>query len=123
MDSTHIKRFRMKPGLEKWWLKNVPIEGEASWIHPKATRFISYRLDINGLEIDVDIGFPENLSEWDDFEYIIVMDDDFCQPYGPFYTKLDNPDWEGNDFLSILIEEYNNLLSNLPFLEEIKTEE
>lgn len=123
MNNTHIKRFKLKSGLEKWWLTNVPIEGEASWIHPRAIRFIGYRLNINGLEIDVDIGFPENLTEWNDFEYIIVMDDDFCQPYGPFYTKLDNPDWNGNDFLNVLVEEYNNLLTNLPFLEEIKTEE
>lgn len=123
MNGNCIKRFKLKDGLEKWWLKNVPIEGEASWIHPKATRFISYILNINGIEIDVDIGFPENLTEWNDFEYIIVTDDDLCQPYGPFYTKLDNPHWEGDDSLNILIEEYNNLLSNLPFLEEIKIEE
>jgi len=120
VSNSQIKRFKLKPGLEKWWLKNIPLLGDATWIHPKATRFLSYTLRINCSDIDVDIGFPENLQEWNDFDFVVVIDEEFEQPYGPFYSKLDNPNWEGNDFLNELVAEYNNLLSSLPFLEEIK---
>ena len=123
MNKTHIKRFRLNQELGRKWLNEKVPPTNAAWIHQKATRCICYAVNLDEKEIYIDIRFPNDLSTWDDFEFIIVIDEDSGQPYTPFYAKLDSPNWEGDEFLNAFIRQYNNLLSDLPFLEEIKIEE
>lgn len=73
-------------------------------------------------EFDVDIAFTDNLQQWNDFDNIIVLDSDFCQPYYPFYNYLNGKIGakEIPKVLPLLVTEYNKYMSSLEFLEERK---
>ena len=75
-------------------------------------------------EFDVDIAFTDNLQQWNDFDNIIVLDSDFCQPYYPFYNYLNGKIGakEIPKVLPLFVTEYNKYMSSLEFLEEIKEE-
>ena len=57
--------------------------------------------------------------EWNDFDYILVLDEDYGQPYGPFYHFMSGEIKEPWDGLKEVIEAYNEFMSSLIFLEEI----
>ena len=113
-----IARFRMRPNVT---LKNLKCLREGgSWIHKDATRFML--IDIyDKYDITLNIGFPEDLSKWDDFNYVLVLDEEFGQPYTPFYAYMDGT-WQKREspVLNQIIKNYNEEMRNLPFLEEIK---
>lgn len=73
-------------------------------------------------EFDVDIAFTDNIQNWNDFDNIIVLDSDWCQPYYPFYNYLDGKIGIKTSpmVLPLLVAEYNKYMDNLEFLEEIK---
>lgn len=76
------------------------------------------------LDFDVDISFTENLQQWNDFDNIIVLDSDFCQPYHPFYDYM-SEEMKANQapkVLLLLVAEYNKYMDSLEFLEEVKEE-
>ncbi len=119
-----IKRFKLKEGVTREYLIGLGARVGGSWIMSRSedknnTLFIHngcYRKD-SQLEISFDIGFGENLDTWNDTDCIIVLDDDFCQPYIPFYTHF-HEDVTGFPALEFVIEKYNEYMSSLPFLEE-----
>ena len=98
-----IKRFKMKPDADisvfPWGRIPRIIYGKVSYVNENS---VSGFWEPLFQEISVIIAFPENLSEWNDFDYILVLDEDFCQPYGE------------------VIETYNEFVSSLIFLEEIE---
>lgn len=113
-----VARFRIRPGAS---FSNVKcIREGGSWIHKDAIRFMSIPL-YDKYEITLNIGFPEDLSKWDDFNYILVLDEDFGQPYIPFYAHLDGT-WQKKtgSILTQIVQKYNEEMRALPFLEEIK---
>lgn len=61
---------------EGGWLKEIP--------NPKV---LFVRNLCNSIEIHIEIN--TETMEFDDFNNILVLDDDFCQPYGPFYEDSD----------------------------------
>ena len=112
-----MARFRMRPGIS---VSNVKCISEGgSWIHRDAIRFMSIPLH-DKYEINLNIGFPEDLSKWDDFNYILVSDEDFGQPYVPFYAYMDGTWKKKSSILTQIIQKYNEEMRALPFLEEIK---
>ena len=65
------------------------------------------------------IGFPDfekGLAEWDDFSFVLVLDDDFGQPYTPFYGKNYKKDIQNFPCLECVIEAYNNFMDSFDFL-------
>jgi len=118
-----IHRFTLKKGttLDDIRKEKNLTEG-GSWIHKDSKHCFYIVLDES---IELNIGFPDDLSKWNDWDYIIVLDDDFGQPYTPFYSYLD--DYNENDmetksypdFLYKIINRYNEEMSKLGFLEEI----
>ena len=62
-------------------------------------------IEIN-IKIPKDFEFKNDMSDVDVYDYIIVMDEDFCQAYTPFYALYDQ---EVTDFpvLQLVIREYN----------------
>lgn len=70
-------------------------------------------------EFSIDVAFKPDVQDWNDFDNILVLDEDWCQPYTPFY---DNYGKEVSDSptLEYLIDEYNRFLGSLEFLEEVE---
>ena len=65
------------------------------------------------------IGFPDfekGLAEWDDFNFVLVLDDDFGQPYAPFYGKNYKKDIQDFPCLEFVIEKYNEFMDSFDFL-------
>ena len=65
------------------------------------------------------IGFPdfeEGLAEWDDFSFVLVLDDDFGRPYTPFYGKNYKKDIQDFPCLEFVIEKYNEFMDSFDFL-------
>ena len=107
-----IKRFRLKPDAD---ISTVPKSPHLSYIHKDAVRGFHVNL---GHEITLNIGFPEDLSKWNDFDYVLVLDEDFGQPYGPFYHYMGNKIPAFPELLEI-VNAYNREMSKLDYLEEI----
>ena len=73
-------------------------------------------------EFDIDIAFTENLQNWNDFDNVIVLDSDWCQPYQPFYNYLNGKIGvkTAPKILPLFVSAYNEYMDSLEFLEERK---
>jgi len=89
-------------------------EGFASYIHKDAVCSISKLL---ADDITVNIGFPEDLSKWNDFAFVIVMDESFGQPYTPFYHVEEHKRYQFPFVLNV-VGHYNKFMDSLSFLEK-----
>jgi len=84
--------------------------------------------------VTLNVGFPKDLSVWNDFDHVIVLDEDFGQPYTPFYKYLDNAEstpvryepkmpftitLNVSPFLQRVIRAYNETMDKYSFLEKI----
>lgn len=85
-----------------------------SWINDRTQHFISCKCGDE--DISLNIGFPEDLSSWDDYEDILIMDEEAGQPYYPFYDADDKPDKRFHFVLNI-IGNYNRIMDSFEFLE------
>lgn len=114
-----IKHYKLKQDLKREELINFGAREGGSWVAKDAELFISESVCFNNFEFDIDIAFPNNLKKWNDFDYVLVLDSDFCQPYTPFYG--DNYGKNITNFKSLenVIKQYNEYLDKLPFLEEV----
>ena len=112
MDKKKIKRFRLrgdcKPRSEK--------SDHLSWINRDSVSYA--RFTLCG-DITLNIGFPDSPEKWNDFDFIIVLDEAFCQPYTPFYLYLNGEINNTFPFLEKVIIRYNEVMGQLPYLEEI----
>ena len=118
-----IKRFKMKPDADisvfPWSKIPKIIHGKVSYVNEDS---ICGYWDLLCHEISVIIAFSEDLSRWNDFDYVLVLDEEFCQPYGPFYHFMSGEIKEPWNGLKEVIEAYNEFMSSLIFLEEIDDE-
>lgn len=89
-----------------------------TWINDKThvdTHFISCQC--GNQDISLNIGFPGDLSQWNDFEDVLILDEDFGQPYGPFYNVMDDKT-KAFPFVLNIIGNYNKLMNSFSFLEK-----
>lgn len=107
-----IKRFRLKPNAD---ISSVPESAHLSYIADDGVRGFYVSL---GHEITLNICFPKDLSKWNDFDYVLVLDEDFGHPYGPFYNYMGNKIPAFPELLEI-VNAYNREMSKLEYLEEI----
>ena len=92
--------------------KHISFADNGMWVH-KDSVFVIWVTIAD--DITLNVAFPENLSKWNDFDFILLLDEDFGQPYVPFYeSKKDFP------FLNKVKINYNRFLSNLSFMEKIE---
>lgn len=103
--------------------KSVKIQDGGSWIHKESAYFFRETLEDS---IELNIAFPEDLSKWNDYDYILILDDDFCHPYTPFYSYLDtnmdgieDDNHKFSEFFLRVVEKYNEVMGSLDFLEVI----
>ena len=110
-----IHRYKLKDGatIEKitkeFRKRHIPLKSGGTYINKNAAYCTFKNL---ADDISVNIAFPEDLSEWDDFEYVLVLDENFGQPYTPFYESK-----EPFMFLLNVIGRYNKFMDSLSFLE------
>ena len=104
-----IKRFKLKEGRQtKEDLDRHGFRDGGKWIIKDAKRFFSKTIrkeDKNyhqDYEISFNIAFGEDLSTFNDFDNVLILDEEFGQPYTPFYDYL-NGEIEDFPFLSCLI--------------------
>lgn len=116
-----IKRYKMKNGTTEETIRQClgrRLKNGGTWISENAKTFALFPLYE---DVSVHIAFPEDLSKWDDYNNVLVLDEEFGQPYTPFYAYIDErkPDWfEVFPFLERVVQEYNRAMSTLPFLED-----
>ena len=63
-----VGSWRHAQSAEAWYSKSWPLHGE----------------------IDLTVHINMTTKQWDEFEDTDVIDDDFCQPYSPFYDCVYN---------------------------------
>ena len=92
-----------------------------SWIDENSALFISksFELPEYDFEFSIDICFKDDISDWNDFDNVLVLDEDFGQPYTSFYR--DNYKKEISNFpcLEYCIEKYNEFMDSFDFLCEV----
>ena len=117
-----VNKYRIKDGitiediLKEIKEKNLPLTEGGSWVHEDAKWLTWFGLD---KEITANIVFPEDLSVWDSYDHITVMDEAFGQPYYPFYYADEDETKRFPTALSC-IGMYNKRMNEFNFLEKIK---
>lgn len=115
-----IKRFKLKDNITKDDLIALGFKSGGTWIKKDAELFLSKYCHYKKLDFEytIDIAFSSDINDWNDFDNVLVMDDDFGQPYTPFY--YDNYGKDITDFpaLEHVISSYNEFMSSLWILEE-----
>lgn len=106
-----IKRYQLKSGVtaEDLLLNGFTfsLDGVIRDISAQRYTYINYILE--DIELIIEIGINENGKlSFDDYKNVLVLDDDFCQPYYPFYDDV-----EGFEYLNDVIKKYNNLMDKL----------
>jgi len=86
-----------------------------SWINKDCKLFKTICL-LDSIELN--IGF-NTVEDWDDFEYVEVLDDDFCQPYTPFYGDNYGKEICNFKFLQKVVKRYNEEMDKIKFIEKI----
>lgn len=123
--------YRLKPGTTIEDIIKIPgIERQehSIFIHKESfeiTCFRSTKLEYDSwgeFEISINVSFDaNNIEKWDDYYNVTILDEDFLQPYTPFYM-CDYYKKEVTDFpaLEWCIDEYNKFMDSIPVLEKIK---
>ena len=115
-----IKRFKIKPDAD---ITVFPF-GRVSKIIYGPVKYVN-KNSVGGFyeslchDISINIAFPEDLKEWNDIDYILVLDENLGQPYIPFYKYMYDgiqEPWQG---LIDVINAYNEFMSSFDWLEEI----
>ena len=115
------KSYRLKYIPTKERLIELGARPGGTWINKDSDLYISVVREFPDScgDFIIYIGFPdfeEGLVEWDDFNFVLVLDDDFGQPYTPFYGKNYKKDIQNFPCLECVIEAYNKFMDSFDFL-------
>ena len=119
-ESAKINHYKLKKGvtidkiLEEAKSKRINSSKHCSYVN-KDAEYVLFKSLFK--DISINIAFPKDLSKWDDFDYVLVLDDSFCQPYTPFYGGSTIP------FALTVIDRYNKFMDSLNFLERKREDE
>ena len=97
-DNVTIKKIKKNNFNEGGFMEKI--------ISPKY-HYSKYLLDDIEIHIEIGVNLDETLY-FDDFDNIVVLDDNFCQPYYPFYENEN-----GFPYLNKVILEYNKTMDGL----------
>lgn len=116
-----IKRFKLKDNITKDDLIALKFRNGGSWIKKDAELFLSrcFECGKNSFEYSIGIAFSSDINDWNDFDNVLVLDEDFCQPYTPFYGDNYGKDVNNFPVLEMVISNYNNFMDGLNIFEEI----
>lgn len=104
MISASVKRFRLRDG------------------HTVPEKFSARLKDCIIVGLDAEGSFIEQRNEGADWDFarFWVYDNEFCQPYTPFYDALNGK--PVNEFCAEVVERYNEVMSSQGWLEEVDAE-
>lgn len=119
-----IKRFKLRDGVTKDDLIKLGFRTGGTWIKEGAELFLSryFHYKETDFEFTIGIAFGPDIRDWNDVDNVLVLDDDFCQPYIPFYYDNYEKDITGFPTLEYTILKYNEFLGSLDILEEVRYE-
>lgn len=111
-----INRYRLKPGTTLDNVKQERFKDGGSWINENSVLYKSITLIEDSVVLD--IGF-HTVEDWNDFDYVLVLDDNFLQPYTPFYGDNYGKTISNFEYLQRVIQKYNDEMDKLSFLERV----
>lgn len=116
-----IKRFKLSEDVTKEHLIDCGFKDVSSLRSDGVCWYNVYPIRIKklGFEASINIIFSENIKDWNDFDNVDVLDESFGQAYTPFYEALQSNNNRLFPVLKSVIKKYNEIMSNLPFLEEV----
>jgi hypothetical protein len=93
-----------------------------TWVIKNATMFIFKEFIFKSTHFDftINIAFEENIKNWNDYDNVLILDEDFGQPYFPFYHHFNDNAIYNFPTLEFCVEKYNEYMSSLPFLIEVQ---
>ena len=116
------KSYKMKytPTEEKL-IRELRARNGGSWIDKKSKLYISkiFILPEHDFEFSINICFKDDISDWNDFDNVLVIDEDFLQPYSPFYGNNYKKEISNYPCLEYCIEKYNEFMDGFDFLYEV----
>lgn len=115
------KSYKLKYIPSKEQLIKLRAQPGGTWINQDSDLYISITRKFPGScgYFSISIGFPdfeEGLVKWEDFNFVLVLDNDFGQPYTPFYGKNYKKDIQDFPCLEFVIEKYNEFMDSFDFL-------
>ena len=116
-----IKRFKLKDNITKDNLIALKFRNGGSWIKKDAELCLSKYFEYKKYDFEYSIGiaFSSNINDWNDFDNVLVLDENYCQPYTPFYGDNYGKDIKDFPVLETVIDNYNKFMSSLNIFEEI----
>lgn len=117
-----IKRFKLKENIAKEKLISLGFKSGGSWIKKDSELFLSkcFYYNKTHFEYSISIAFGSDINDWNDFDNVLILDEDFCQPYTPFYGDNYGKDIDGFPTLENVIAKYNEFMSGLGIFEELE---
>ena len=116
---------RMK--AKSYKLKYIPTEKQliaagakrgGIWIDEESVFYITkcFELPKCDFEFSISIYFKDDIGDWNDFDNVLVLDEDFLQPYTPFYGNNYKKEISNYPCLEYCIEKYNKFMDSFDFL-------
>lgn len=115
-----VKRYRLIDGFNlDDWKDKYGFKDGGSWACKDSEHYILKSMLFDNYEFSVYLCLPseDKIKDWNDYDYMLVIDDDFVQPYDPFYKHYEE---EVDNYwcLEQLINMYNRWMDSLEFLKE-----
>jgi len=95
-----IKQYKLKQNINKEDLVNAGFKN-GGWQSQFKDPKVSYSIELINDEIELHIEIETNTMKFDCFDNVLVLDEDFGQPYGTFYGDKEF------EYLNRVIEKYN----------------
>lgn len=116
-----IKRFKVKNNITKQELISLGFKSGGSFVKEDAELYLSksFYNKKTDFEYSIDIVFSSDINNWNDFDNVLIIDENFCQPYTPFYGNNYGKDINDFPVLEMVINKYNQFMSSLGIFEEI----
>lgn len=88
------------------------------WIDEESVFYITkcFELSKYDFEFSISIYFKDDIGDWNDFDNVLVLDEDFLQPYTPFYGNNYKKEISNHPCLEYCIEKYNKFMDSFDFL-------
>lgn len=94
------------------------------WIRKDASHFIGKSFSVPSgrgyFEFSVNIAFVNcGLDDWNDFDSVLVINDDDGQPYTDFYGNNWEKEFPETSIVGEVIKKYNEFMDAQPYLEKM----
>ena len=114
---TKINHYKLKPNITREDLISYGLKEGGNWVLPEADLFKTGYFQYRYLEYSITIAINSSTMKFDDCDNVLILDEDFGQPYSPFY-KYYGKNVANFEYLENVIKKYNEWMDSLEFLEK-----